>query len=314
MNPRPIWTCLLVAAMFAGGCRDDETPAPPPFPPADRAQFVDAAVLAAMPVPKVVDDARLRALLDASPSAEALAWFSDDLLFEKDDTRFISMLMALVGSKNANIARMAAGMVADAYVPAASGGIDVGPAIDLALKSPSAATRRLVIGSLGLPECPPVRAWLRAHEHDDAEDETDPAHATVASSVRAALIRLNATAASARSIVPADALAAFECDAGKSERVPAPGAENTLEVAASDVHVDSRTRPGGCPPEPVVRARVALQMPNGIAVLVLQKSDAPSFAFGFNSTPNTYLLVWSRAVSKNRVRFWFRCQPPQETK
>jgi hypothetical protein len=309
------WTSLLVAAALAAGCGHDDAPAaPPPFPPADRAKFVDAAVLAAMPVPSVVDDAKLRSLLEASPDAAALEYFSEDLLYEKDDTRFISMLMTLVGSKNADIARMSADMVAGAYVVAASAGVDVGPAIDVALKSPSAATRRAVVRNLGLPECAPVRAWLREHEHDDAADEIDPAHPTVADEVRIALIRLNAAAAEARSVVPSDQLAAFECGDGKSEHVPAPGAEATLQIAATDVHVGTTHRSAASPEEPVVMARLAMQMPNGIAILLLPKKDAPVFAFGLNSTKNSYLLVWSRAVSRDRVRFWVRCKPPSDDK
>jgi hypothetical protein len=315
MNPTPIWTCLLAAAALAAGCGHDDAPAaPPPFPAADRAKFVDAAVLAAMPVPGVVDDAKLRALLEASPDAAALTHFSEDILYEKDDTRFISKLMTLVGSKNADIARMAADMVSGAYVVAASGGVDVGPAIDVALKSPSAATRRVVVRNLGLPECPPVRAWLRAHEHDDGADEIDPEHPTVASEVRIALIRLNAAAADARSIVPADALATFECGDGKSEHVPAPGAEGTLQISATNVHVGTTNRSPTSPTEPVVMARLAMQLQNGIAMLILPKKDAPVFSFGLNSTKNAYLLVWSRAVSRDRVRFWVRCKPPSDDK
>jgi hypothetical protein len=312
MTPTRTWTLLLLASAVAAGCSGDESaPAPAPhFAPEDRARFVDAAILAAMPDPKVVDDPRLRALLGPSPDAASLAWFSDDVLFAPDDARLLSILMALVGSKNAEVARMSADMVAGAYVVAASDGVDVGPAVDLALKSPSAATRRLVVRSLGLPECAPVRAWLHAHENDDGADEADPAHPTVASEVRAALKRLNDAAAQARSIAPTDPLVAVECNVDGSEHMPAPGAESTLEIGVSRILVGTHTRSVSSPPEPVVDARIALQMQNGIAILENRKQDAPIFSFGLYSTPAMYLVAWSRPVSKTRVRFWFRCSPP----
>jgi hypothetical protein len=308
MKTTPFTTLMLLAAVLAAGCRPDPVETAPPLTAAERAKLVEPAVLAAMPVPGMLDDARLRELLGASPGAAALEWFSEELMYEKDDTRFLSALMALVASKNEHIARIASDTVAGAYVVAAGAKVDLGPAIDVALKSPSAATRRIVVRNLGLPEDPRVRAWLKAHENDAGEDETDAAHGTVAAEVKLALARLNAAADEGRTIVPTDPLGSFECDMGRFEKAPAPGAEATMQVAATEVLVGIQHRAAGSPAEPVVQARVTLQTIEGVGVVVLEKRDAKSFSFGLNSRKATYLLAWSRAVSRGRARFWYRCQ------
>ena len=308
MRTRLGWKLVVATAAFAGGCSDPlAPPRPAEITPADRAKFIDPALLTVMPNQSVLDEPRLRDLLQPAPGKEALDYLSDEVLYEPTETRFLSMMVALTTSKNAAVERLAADVLSGAYPLSLSAGIDVGPAIERCLASKSAAVRRMVVRNLGLADSTTIRAWIHAHETDEEADETDPAHPTIASEAKAALARLIAAANDGRSVLPIDHFDSFDSDAGRTGRSALTGLENFYDMVVTDLTVGSRTRAPDGPREPIVSARMAMQTPSGFEVAVLTKRDAPAYSVGFVAGHDTLLMAWSRPVSPTRVRFWMRC-------